>query len=181
MKLKKLLVCMLVLLVLAAGAAFASHRVVNDPNDTPGALDIKKVTSFGLHNPARKIITFKGWTTRSMWDEGSFLVLYDSALDDRFDFYILVRSTGTRMEATLWRDYKEAPDELVGDAQVWRPNTRSVVTRISLDQLWFSKGRDFYRWKVQSLKWTGPNCKNVCFDKAPNGKAVKEPKPAEQN
>ena len=173
-----MLLGLLVVAALADGVAYASHRNVPDANDTQGALDIKRVESFGLYRPARRIITFKEWSTSSMWDTGYIIVWYDTAVDGHFDFYILVRSNGNSMDATLWRNYKRSPDTVIGDAQVWRPSARSVVTRIRLAQLWFSKGRDTYRWKVQTIKTQGPNCKNVCFDRAPNTGAIVEPRPS---
>lgn len=174
---RKILVGLLVVITLSHGGAYASHQDVPDPNDTEGALDIKKVASFGLRSPARRIVTYKEWSTSSMWDSGYFIVWYDTAANRHFDFFILVRSAGNWMDATLWRNYRRRPDRVVGDAQVWRPSAREVVTRIRLSQLWFSKGRDRYRWKVQSVKTTGPNCRNVCFDRAPNTGVVVEPKP----
>jgi hypothetical protein len=166
-----------ILAALAHGIAYASHEVVLDPNDTAGILDIKRVDSFGSLRPARRITTFKAWSVKAIWDEGDFLIWYDTALNERFDYFVLVRSNGTKMEGTLWRDYKKSPDEIVGDAQVWRPNDRAVVARIRLDQMWISKGRENYRWKVQSRKWDGPDCMMVCFDRAPNGTVVVEPIP----
>jgi hypothetical protein len=81
------------------------------------------------------------------------------------------------LDATLWRDHKKKPDAVAGDAQVWRANDRSVVTRIHLDQMWIGGDRQTYRWKVQTLKTTGPSCKQVCFDHAPNTGAIVEPIP----
>jgi hypothetical protein len=177
---KKLVVISVILTAFAHGIAYGSHQRVTDANDSPGILDIKRVDSFGLVRPARRIITYKPWTANAIYDEGNFLIFYDTALDERFDYYVMVRSNGRKMEGILWRDYKKAPDEIVGDAQVWRPNLRAVVARISLNQLWISKGRENYRWMVQSLKWDGPSCINVCFDRAPENNVVVEPLPPDE-
>jgi hypothetical protein len=175
--LKKLFACALVMVALASGIADASHQDINDPNDTDGKLDIKKVASFGTQRPARKITTFSSWTTREMRDSGYFTVWYDTRFNSRFDYFVLARSIGRKMEGTLWRDFASRPDRVVGDAQVWRTDDRSVTIRISLDQMVLGDKRQSYRWAVESIRNGGSACGNVCFDRAPDSGVVVEPIP----
>jgi hypothetical protein len=151
-----------------------AHRAqVADKNDTPGLLDIRRITSYGKRRPRVKVTTYKGWTAARMWDHGDVLVYLDTFSNKRFDYYVLVRSDGHKMMGKLYRDRKVKKDYIVGRTDAWKTEKRSVTVRIPLRKTNWPKSRAFYRWYALSM-FTGPKCRRVCFDRAPQQKAVKE-------
>ena len=86
-------------------ALFAYARPnVDDPNDTGGLLDIRRVDFEGEDQPRFKTITFATWTVDRIHDRGYVLVYFDSRGGERFDFYALARSNGKEIVARLYRD-----------------------------------------------------------------------------
>ena len=162
------------------GASFplfagANHLDPDDPNDTRGPLDVERVKSWGrARRPGWRVITFARWTAKRVWDRGFVIVFLDTRKGDRFDYYALVRSTGSKMRARLFKDRRRRRDKDLGYLAVWRPNRRSVSVRVPFRRLRVGDGRAFYRWQVQTL-FTGPRCGRVCFDLVPDRGPVLEP------
>lgn len=164
-------VVILFLTPLAVLAQLARH---DDPRDTPGLLDVRRVKISGkLERPIFKTITFKEWTANRIWDRGYFIVHLDARGGSHFEHYILVRSVGGRLEGTLYRDRRHKPDFVVGEVDVWRVNQRSVTTRVRLHRLNMPAERTYYRWFVKSLM-IGNNCPTVCMDRVPDSGAVEQ-------
>ena len=149
---------------------------VDDPNDTGGQLDIRRVDFDGESRPRFKTITFATWTVDRIHDRGFVLVYFDSRGGQRFDFYALARSNGKEIVARLYRDRRQKKDVIASDLDAWRTNKRSVTIRVPIAKLRVGEQRAFYRWYVQTL-FTGPSCKQVCFDKVPNGEPITQPLP----
>jgi hypothetical protein len=161
---------------LVPSVARANHAAVADGNDARGLLDIKKVAVQGGERKRAKVITHKRWTAERMRDRGYVLVYLDTFADERPDYYVLIRSTGSEMKAKLYRDRKTKNDYIVGSTDAWKAEKSSVSVRLPLRKTQWGKTRTFYRWNVLSL-FSGRRCKRVCFDGAPEGTAVEEPRP----
>jgi hypothetical protein len=155
---------------LTAGAAPSS---TNDPNDTRGPLDVRRIERIGSEKPRWTIVTFGDWRVARMFDRGYFLVYLDTFGSRRFDYYALVRSKGSGLSGTLWRDRTNRDDVRIGFVESFRRNDRSVAVRVPLRRLHIPPDRFFYFWQVRTL-YTGPHCTQVCIDIAPNGRGVFE-------
>ncbi|MGH2735283.1 MAG: hypothetical protein ACRDKZ_06875 [Actinomycetota bacterium] len=175
MKARVALGVVLTALALSPWIAHAHHVDPRDANDTRGTLDVRKIKSWGsASKPGLRIITFRRWTTEQVWDYGQAIVNLDTFGKKRPDYYVVVRSTGSAMKGTLWRDRKSKSDRRVTKVRVWRPNRRSVNMRFPLSKLRRGKSRLFYAWYVQTL-FQSNSCPRVCFDRVPNRGRIKDP------
>jgi hypothetical protein len=166
--------------VLGVGAliplfARANHLDLSDGNDTRGLLDVKNIVTWGsTRRPGWRIVTYRRWTTRRIWDKGFVLVFLDTFGKDNPDYYALISSYGRGMQGRLFRDRQKRRDYEIGQVAVWRKNGRSVSLRIPLRKVRIGDNRTFYRWYVQTL-FTGRRCRRVCFDLVPDAQSVLEP------
>jgi hypothetical protein len=159
-------------LVTGSMPASAGHQDPYDGDDVRGRLDIRRVQMWGPHvNSGFRITTFRRWSTRFIWDSGFFVVNVDSFGQPRFDYYVLVRSNGSRMEGLLFRDRETRRDRLIRKVRVWRPTDKSISFRFPWNDIRFPEKRRFFRWNAQSL-FTNDYCPNVCIDNVPNKGAV---------
>lgn len=167
-----------VTLVLAAVPLFgrASHLDLDDPNDTKGKLDIKRVKTFGADEPGFTVVTFADWTAADIWDRGYVLLYLDTFGGGRFDYFVVASSFGDGMQGRLWRDRAEKPDREIGEVEVWRSERDRISIRLRLAQMRIGEARLTYRWYVQSL-WTGDECRRTCFDLVPETDGIIEPLP----
>jgi hypothetical protein len=156
--------------------AEASHVIVNDPNDAKGLLDIRLVKPSGQTTVTFRVDIRARPTTRSLFERGFVLVRFDTRYGENTDYFAVARSNGRRMVGTLFRDFQRQRDRAISAFAAWRRNQTSVSVRIPVTSMAFGRDRDEYRWSVQTL-FSGPNCRRVCFDIAPNGSWVLEPLP----
>ncbi|MBA2311541.1 MAG: hypothetical protein H0V97_01935 [Actinobacteria bacterium] len=166
-------VALTVCLLLISAPAFAAHKKVRDANDVDGLLDLRAATVYGAPR-IWNLKTYNSWTPKAIRDKGFLLVYYDTFGDERYDYYALLRSTGNRMQGTLWRDRVSKSDYRVSFLETWRSDKRSAKVRVPLGRMRFGTNRDSYKWYAQTII-TGPSCKRTCFDRAPNRKGVTEP------
>ena len=160
-----------------APGALARTTVIEDPNDARGVLDVRRVAKLGARRPVWRIDTARRWRAVDVRDRGYAVVYLDTFGAPRHDYIALVRSTGPRLVARLVRDRRRERDNLVGYVAVWRRNRRSLSVRVPLRRMIVPDAREVYRWRVQTLV-TGPRCRRVCFDRAPNAGPVEEPVPS---
>lgn len=147
-----------------AGGLSCASGTMADPNDTRGIVDVRQVaSSLGQSPAAWRIETFGRTSKRRLWDEGYFVVSFDSKGDGAFDFHLVVKSTGRRMRALLLREGGRNP---VGRAGASRPGGRAVIARIAADRLEIPAERAYYRWSVGSI-YTGRRCR-PCVDVVPS-------------
>jgi hypothetical protein len=170
---KRLFVALLATWLAIPGLVNAHHLDVRDGNDVDGVLDIRRVAIYG-HPPTWSIVTRGRWRARSIWDRGFMLVAFNTFGSARYDYYALIRSTGRRLRADLYRDRARKRDYKVSSLKTWRPDRRSVKVRVPLDKMSFGSKRSYYRWFAQSLL-TGPDCRRTCIDLAPDRSGVREP------
>lgn len=171
----------LILVIVLVGASFftmfasATHQNHTDGNDTKGKLDVRKVKTFGkLKEPGWRILTFGRLKPGKLRDRGFFLVNLDTFGDERFDYYALISSNGSKFQGELWRDPPQKRDRRVANLRVWRKSGDSVSVRIPLKHMnTGGPARLTYRWYVKTL-FTGNVCKRVCFDRVPNSRSIDE-------
>lgn len=156
--------------------AGARHVDVTDDNDTRGVLDVRRVEVRGRSRPVFKVITFARWATKRIYDRGNALIYFDTFGNKRFDYYALVRAQKDDLRASLYRDRTVKKDFIIARLDEWRRNHKSLSVKVPLRRMRFGKKRVAYRWSVQTL-FTGPRCRRVCFDFAPDRGAVTEPRP----
>jgi hypothetical protein len=172
---RQVLLALSVSLMLAT-EAHARTTIVRDPNDARGPLDARRVVKVGGHRPIWKVKSAHQWRTARVRDTGYVLVYLDTFGSERYDYVAIVRSTGARMAGRLVRDRLRKPDSSLGYLPVWRRSRRSVSVKIPLRRMILPEARERYRWYVQTLM-TGPRCRRVCFDLAPNQGGVEGPVP----
>ena len=170
---KRLAGLLLAALVLVPSAASGEAlEDVRDATDTRGKFDIREVEHYG--GPRTwKIATWPRWSIAETWDRGYFLVRLDTFAGPRRDYYGLIRSTGLRLQGSLWRDFRVRRDRKLESLDTFRTSARNVKIRIPVRDL-LGRKRNHYRWSVQSL-WRGPSCEHNCFDFAPNWRFVRQP------
>jgi hypothetical protein len=152
--------------------ASATHEVVQDSNDVKGHLDLRRIEM--KEGPRRWLISVRrGFNADHIYDKGYFLIYLDTFGDDRFDYYVLLRSVRDRIKGDLWRDKQKKNDEVVASTRVWRRNDKTVVTTVPFGKIRHPKSKLDYRWHVRTL-WSGPTCREICIDRAPNGRSVTE-------
>lgn len=165
----------IVVMALVAGAHDTDLR---DRDDARGKLDIREVRlAHEGRPPMWTVVTFSKWGNFEMWDRGYVEVLLDTRRTEDADYYLLVRTNRSRVEASLWRLYHFGPDTYLGPAAVKRLSLRSVSVQVKLSRLEFGEHRDFYRWWIHTVV-TSPVCPRTCHDVAPNGgRRVKQWRP----
>jgi hypothetical protein len=162
------------LTVAVVGVALARARVVHeDPNDTPGRMDVWSVTVEASARPRWVVELQKPWRAPGTWDRAFLFVYLDVAGDPRGDYYALIRSTGTKLVGSLWRDPKLGRDLRVRGLTVERVSPRRVGLRIPLSAMDVGPFRTTYRWWVVTT-YTDEVCRKTCIDRVPDTDAVEE-------
>lgn len=142
---------------------------IADPNDTKGRMDVKRVRSRAGETPPRwKIVTFRRWTIKGVWDEGYFLVSVDTKSDPGPDYHVLGYSNGKSMVGGLYRE-KSGAEVRIGGAGVAKAGGRGVIVKLPLGKL--DRTRPWFRWSVMTL-FTGNKCGKVCFERVPGQVAL---------
>jgi RTX calcium-binding nonapeptide repeat (4 copies) len=139
-----------------------------DEDDAHGFLDVKRVDALlDGAEPVWKIFTISRWSAFKMWDRGFVLLYLDTFGAGISDYYALIRSTGNRLRASLFRNGHK-----MATLRVWRRSSRSVSIGIPLRKLLVGDNRRFYRWRVVTLT---DRCRRTCFDQIPDQGAMVEP------
>ena len=153
--------------------ASARHTSVPDPNDTLGLLDIQQVDVEGSNTrPRWVLLSFERWTIEDIWDTGFALVHLDSFGDGAFDYYAIVKSDGSRLIASLYRDRDNKRDRFLRNVSVDKPTRRTVEVSIPLSKVRV-RNNGTYRWFTRTL-FTSGRCQDTCIDRAPDSGAVSE-------
>jgi hypothetical protein len=157
--------------------AGAHDTDLNDPNDTPGKLDVRIVRL--AHEPGPPtwtIVTHNVWRIAEMWDRGYLMVMLDTEGGPASEYYLLVRSVRTTIEGSLWRVRAVGPDSHLGSVPAKKITSRAVRVQVGLSRLTFGSARRHYRWRVQTV-FTSDDCRRTCHDRAPNGEGVLQWRP----
>jgi hypothetical protein len=165
-----------VLVALVAIASPRFHTDMNDPDDAKGPLDVRRIRLDHEGRTEITAITFSDWTAKSMWDRGNAYVLLDTVGREPADYFIVVRSTGTTLQASLWRDRRAKRDAFLRNVKVRRKTLNSLTVRVPVKSLEFGRQRDVYYWWVVT-SFTGSICRRTCLDRAPNSGTVEQWRP----
>jgi hypothetical protein len=153
----------------------SSRAQVQDPNDTRGLLDVRRVWFEPEADPTRwTIVTFSPWTPELTRDRGFVFVFLDTMGDQRFDYYAVIVSNGRHLSGSLWRDPKRGPDVRLLGLDVRRDSDTNVAVRIPLDTLEIGGVRTVYRWSVVTT-FTGRVCRATCIDRIPDDGTFEQP------
>ncbi|MFN2390031.1 MAG: hypothetical protein ABR575_10565 [Actinomycetota bacterium] len=157
--------------------ASANHAEVLDPDDATGFLDVARVGVTGdPMQPRWAIETFGEWSAERLWDRGWLFIYFDTFGSARPDYYALLRSNGKRITGVLRRDRPEKSDYTIAGLDPTRPHRAAVAVRVPLARMRFGDVRAEYRWHVETVL-INRRCRRVCFDQAPDGEAMVEPRP----
>jgi hypothetical protein len=171
------LACLTVAGVTAAAIAggAATRAQVEDPNDTRGMLDVRRVWfEPEVGPPSWTVVTFSPWTEELTRDRGYVFVYLDTMGDERFDLYALILSNGRRLSGSLWRDPKNGSDVRISALDVKHDSDLTVAVRIPLVLLDIGEFRTAYRWIVVTT-FTGRVCRATCVDRVPDEGAFEHP------
>ncbi len=171
-----LLGAVLALGTVIALAAPSFHSDIGDPNDTKGVLDVRRVRLDHEGGTEVTVITFTRWTPASIWDRGNAYVFLDTAAHEVPEYFVLVRSTGPDLHATLWRDRQRGRDVLLRKLTVRRKSPDGVSVSIPIKSLEFGPARESYAWWATTT-FTGRLCRRTCVDRAPDRGAVEQWRP----
>jgi hypothetical protein len=157
--------------------AVATHTTVEDGNDTRSVLDVRTATvrHFKPRVPIWRIDTWNPWTKKRIWDRGFIFVYLDTRWDkrERPEHYVMIRSTGKKMQALLFRDLAAGNDRLMRSLRIWRWNLRRVAFKLKLSVLLWGPKPRFYRWSVFTTM-TSEFCPSTCLDAVPNSGSVRQ-------
>ncbi len=162
---------------MAAGPVVPGPRAqVDDPNDTRGPLDIRRVW---FEDPADAppnwtIVTYGPWHPKRLYDRGFTFVFLDTTGTDRAEYYVLIRSVGRALAGSLWRDPKRGGDIKLLPIGVTRSSNASLTLEIPLRKLEVGPFRTYYGWYAVTT-FTGRVCRATCIDRTPDTGAFDQP------
>jgi hypothetical protein len=163
-------------LAVVAIAAPRFHHDVVDPNDTRGLLDVKRVRLDHEGGTEVTVITFDTWTAGSIWDRGNAYVFLDTEGGDNPEYFALVRSIGSDLRASLWRDRRDRRDKLLRRVAVRRKSKDSASVSVPIKSLKFGPHRESYFWWATTT-FTAKVCRRTCVDRAPNDGSLEQWRP----
>jgi hypothetical protein len=164
---------------LAAIAAIAGpsfHSDVRDPNDTRGLLDVRRVRLDHEGRTEVTAITFAEWTAASIWDRGNVYVFLDTEGGENPEYFLVVRSTGSDLQASLWRDRRDRRDVFLRNLKERRKSRDGVSIEIPIKTLDFGRFRESYFWWA-TTSFTAEVCRRTCIDRAPDRGSVEQWRP----
>ena len=161
---------------IAAIAAPSYHNDARDPNDTRGLLDVRRVRLDHEGRTEVTVLTFAEWTAASIWDRGNAYVFLDTEGGENPEYFALVRSTGSDLQASLWRDRREHRDVFLRNLRVRRKSRDGVSIEIPIKTLEFGRFRESYFWWA-TTSFAAEVCRRTCIDRAPDGGSVEQWRP----
>ena len=159
-----------------AAVALASHLPVDDPNDTRGPLDVRRVRLQHDDGPPEwTVVTFGRWSAGSIWDQGHVFLFLDTYGSTDPDHFVHVRSNGRTMLGVLWRiaPSEGQRDRAMRSVAVWRGSGRTVSVRVPLGPLKIGPHRTLFRWWVFT-SFTGERCRATCLDRVPSSGSIEQ-------
>ena len=168
-----LTVAVVTAVALAAGPS--SRAQVQDPNDTRGLLDVRRVWfEPEVHPPRWTVVTYLPFAAEQTRDRGYVFVYLDTIGDEGFDYYAVILSNGRHLSGSLWREPKRGPDVRLMGLDVRHDSDTEVSVRIPFGQLDVGGFRTVYRWSVVTT-FAGRNCRATCIDRVPDEGTFEQP------
>jgi hypothetical protein len=165
-----------VAIAVAAIALPRHHTDLRDPNDTKGMLDVREVRLDHEGGTELTVLTFATWTAHAIWDQGNAYVFVDTKGDEVAEYFVLVRSTGSTLQGSLWRDRRDRRDVYLRNVAVRRKSPNGVTVAVPIKALGFGRARESYFWWTVT-SFTGDTCRRTCIDRAPDRGAVEQWRP----
>ena len=156
--------------------ALAHHTDQADANDTSGPLDLESVSFDHEGTPTWRFVTFANWTIRRMWDRGYLTVQLDTKGDAAVDYIVVVRSVGTKLQANLFRVRSNGHEVRIDRLRTRKAGSSAAWVSMSLAKVVVGATRTSYFWSAMS-SFTGPGCRQTCFDTVPDEGLVEQPLP----
>ena len=166
----------IVAIAVIALAAPRLHSDVRDANDTKGLLDVRRVRLAHEGGTEVTVITFASWTAAAIWDRGNAYVFLDTSGSPEAEYFVVVRSTGPDVQASLWRDRRDRRDLYLRNVKVRRKTSEGVSVAVPIKSLDFGRFRESYFWWA-TTSFTGEVCRRTCIDRAPDEGAVEQWRP----
>jgi hypothetical protein len=166
----------IVAVAVIALAAPRLHSDVRDGNDTKGLLDVRRVRLAHEGGTEVTVITFATWTAAGIWDRGNAYVFLDTSGSPDAEYFVVVRSTGPDLQASLWRDRRDRRDVFMRNVKVRRKTSDGVSVAVPIKSLDFGRSRESYFWWA-TTSFTGEVCRRTCIDRAPDEGAVEQWRP----
>jgi hypothetical protein len=157
--------------------ALAIHTNQNDPNDTDGRLDVRSV--FFAHEsgpPTWRFRTFANWSVHEIWDAGYLVLELDTRSDAAIDHFVVVRSDGKRLIATLYRVRNDGRQAVMGTVKTVKGGPRRAWVAVALRKLQIGPFRTSYFWAALT-SFSGSACPRPCIDRIPDEGMVEQPLP----
>ena len=167
---------LIALVAVVAIAAPSLHSDFNDPNDTKGLLDVRRVRLAHEGGTEVTVLTFADWTPASIWDRGNGYVFLDTEGGEDPEYFVVVRSTGSDLQGSLWRDRRARRDLFLRNVTVRRKSSDGVSVAVPIKSLEFGRFRTSYSWWTMT-SFTGEVCRRTCLDRAPDDGAVEQWRP----
>jgi hypothetical protein len=165
-----------VVVAIVAIAAPRVHTDTNDPNDTKGVLDVRRVRLAHQTGTEVTVLTFATWAPPAIWDRGNAYVFFDTQGGPEAEYFILVRSMGVKLHASLWRERATRRDVFLKNVKVRRKTPDGLSVRVPIKALEFGGFRDSYTWWTVT-SFTGEICRRTCIDRAPDDGALEQWRP----
>ena len=125
-----------VVTAVAFAAGPSSRAQVQDPNDTRGLLDVRRVWfEPEIHPPRWTVVTYLPFSAEQTRERGYVFVYLDTFGDEGFDYYAMILSNGRHLSSSLWREPRRGPDVRLMGLVVRHDSDTEVSVRIPLGQL----------------------------------------------
>jgi hypothetical protein len=162
--------------VVAIAGAAVGRAQLDDPNDTRGPLDVRRVWfDAGAGPPQWTVVTFSPWSPEETEDRAFAFVFLDTKKGAHPDYYVVIRSTGHSLSGSLWRDLDGPVDIRLGPVGVsMASGDVGVTVEVPLGRLEFGALRTSYRWSVLTT-FTGRVCRVTCVDHVPDQGTLEQP------
>ena len=171
-----LIAAVVVAIAVVATAGQSFHDDVSDPNDTKGLLDVQRVRLAHEGGTEVTVITFAKWSASKIWDRGNAYVFIDTEGGESPEYFVLVRSTGSDLRASLWRERGGRRDRYLRRVKARRKSPDGVSVTVPIKSLKFGPHRTSYLWWATTT-FTGDTCRRTCVDRAPNAGGVEQWRP----
>jgi hypothetical protein len=160
----------LLLVPLLAGSAVGDVVTRRDPKDTPGRLDIRRI-SHGHKDDAvvHTVSMYRRFPSRLLEGRGRALGIFLFNREEERVRIVVVQWRNGRLRAPVF-DWEEGR---VGTARVSRPNPRTIRVVISESVLGGLGESPGYRWFALTVFKDGGRCKRWCEDTAPNRRPIR--------
>jgi hypothetical protein len=165
-----------VVVAIVAIAAPRVHTDTNDPNDAKGVLDVRRVRLAHGEGTEVTVLTFAKWAPQAIWDRGNAYVFLDTQAGPEAEYFIMVRSTGAKLHASLWRERAARRDVFLKNVKVRRKTSDGLSVRVPIKAMEFGGFRDSYTWWTVT-SFTGEICRRACIDRAPDDGALEQWRP----